>query len=1213
MAWWRRDPSIWCRSPIHRYTNRALRDNEAAIRTRCFSRSKPSSAQHKDDDDSKRPQGLTNLQWLQLQHYRRWKKRLQDDPYRALFGASEDMLKGKGLKDWHWVYKSFPKWVFEDQGDGEAGNAASRGKRDRSADNSQSNSAPDATYPKKVKLSDEELPRPKGRIFPEPSFRSSRFERDDYRTGVSSPSDTRRPGALHSADQPTHTHKMKEPDETEASVFGQDISWKPETSGPREEAIGKGSHGASDSSSRDSQAKDANSPKEEASVREASFIEEFLVQPPTHEDGFVSKKDNEKEWRQTVLQRRVEIGESDQPNTKRNPQDSTFVDATFKNGHLSTRSEQNERFQPAMANRGQSPTSSPPPAPAPIPSSQAYESDWYIRPTMPLHKDTPSEIPASPAPRRSTAGVLRQLPEDDLDLLSAADIRASMGRKRANSYTFPTRQELEKNYKEVQLADSGLHPLIESKIVSDQHVRRKERALQSAQTSEEAQEIYQESKTQEPATVPESTPEYDVGPLTRWLHRCGDVFARNFWQEPITAANSHINLPDHFVRGIKSGVRIDRDARKQIEEDLAEAVPASKTLLTRLKADDEKFDTTLKALQTQRFNPMPMNYNNTPRNKVAIDRRVQELRDHITQTHELCSEALRSLDHVENDTLRNSERLQRKLVLAAEVVQKSYKLTRAMIFGLQARLKSEKEAQDERVLLNFLDHLLAIQDTKLALGKVIDRAMHVYGVLPSIAEKQAEGDEQNGEVSSSFSATGSSTETSQSPTSEANPASKIIPSNAVANKQLQDEIQAQKTAMRGLSDDGYSRPPKEPTIKSFTEPNPLANSLFRPFSMQFESLGKDVDTEAEKTKASMKLKLDDQKLVREVRRAYEDIYGPITIHHRQFAGNDRPPRVEVEKAAEATSSSEDVTEKLQENSHEAIPAHAVIDEPVMQQQSSVVDPTPQVTEEKTNSVRQTDNDVSKVVPATVLPETSPVEESSASKLEKDKPLRTEKAAVLDEESDCSGLDGSINYEIPEYTEQDAKLAATSTTYEILTYDAQNDELSIITSTAPGSRDTSPPIPLHEALSILENPAKFIPHIKNWEVVRATPTMLALRTDLDAAEPTSNIRTVKFPVLGETEGKEDEWKHINPVDGTTRLSPTGFVGNGVEVEELERDFEERRRMADEHSKKFEEKEPRYRAKKDGRERKGGGAASVLKTAIVATAGCYIVGVIGELLR
>lgn len=61
-----------------------------------------------------RPDGMPDQEWAQLQRYRRWRKILQEHPYRGLFGASEDMLKGKGLTDWEWVYKTFPKWMLQE-------------------------------------------------------------------------------------------------------------------------------------------------------------------------------------------------------------------------------------------------------------------------------------------------------------------------------------------------------------------------------------------------------------------------------------------------------------------------------------------------------------------------------------------------------------------------------------------------------------------------------------------------------------------------------------------------------------------------------------------------------------------------------------------------------------------------------------------------------------------------------------------------------------------------------------------------------------------------------------------------------------------------------------------------------------------------------------------------------------------------------------------
>jgi hypothetical protein len=114
MAWWRHDPSVWARSPARRYAERVLRDHEATLRTRSCSRTPLSTARPQGLDSVTRPEGMTDQEWSQLQRYRKWKKMLKEHPYRGLFGASEDMLRGKGLTDWEWVYKTFPKWMSQE-------------------------------------------------------------------------------------------------------------------------------------------------------------------------------------------------------------------------------------------------------------------------------------------------------------------------------------------------------------------------------------------------------------------------------------------------------------------------------------------------------------------------------------------------------------------------------------------------------------------------------------------------------------------------------------------------------------------------------------------------------------------------------------------------------------------------------------------------------------------------------------------------------------------------------------------------------------------------------------------------------------------------------------------------------------------------------------------------------------------------------------------
>jgi hypothetical protein len=109
MTWCRRDPSLW---RVHHLSRHRLPHH------RTFSSSLTRSARY-DDADTKRPDGVSDREWVQLQQYRaqvvqyrRWRRKLHEDPYRALFGASENMLMGRGLKDW------VPKWMLEAEEEG---------------------------------------------------------------------------------------------------------------------------------------------------------------------------------------------------------------------------------------------------------------------------------------------------------------------------------------------------------------------------------------------------------------------------------------------------------------------------------------------------------------------------------------------------------------------------------------------------------------------------------------------------------------------------------------------------------------------------------------------------------------------------------------------------------------------------------------------------------------------------------------------------------------------------------------------------------------------------------------------------------------------------------------------------------------------------------------------------------------------------------------
>lgn len=120
---------------------------------------------------------MSNLEWMHVQHDKRWQRRLAKDPYGVMFGPSNAMLAGKGLKDWGWIRNSFPKWMLRDiegfkdyvteaQSDTDKGRAFSRAN---------------------VSFRTEGSSR-----YPKPSTRTTPSDREDM-IGVASPSDLRRP------------------------------------------------------------------------------------------------------------------------------------------------------------------------------------------------------------------------------------------------------------------------------------------------------------------------------------------------------------------------------------------------------------------------------------------------------------------------------------------------------------------------------------------------------------------------------------------------------------------------------------------------------------------------------------------------------------------------------------------------------------------------------------------------------------------------------------------------------------------------------------------------------------------------------------------------------------------------------------------------------------------------------------------------------------
>ncbi|KAF2684535.1 hypothetical protein K458DRAFT_418100 [Lentithecium fluviatile CBS 122367] len=1343
MAWWRRDPSLWARTPIHRYARRTLRDHEATLRARCFSKTNPSSAQHKDDDNG-RPSGMSNLEWMQLQHYRRWKRRFEEDPYKALFGASESMLTGKGLKDWGWVYKSFPKWVVDEMGVGKNGD---KGKEDTDP-GLKPKTSDDKAYPKKVHLNEDGTPKERERMFAEPSIRlTKRFEKQLWNSGVASPSDTRRPreqSELQFASAKTSKDAGLQSNITPRQVeqsrnVASSASHKPGATMENKSDTSKDQNPIESEQARkvnNSELEDGKALNKEANTRETSFIEEFLADTSSEPRASSSnQKDTDKTWRQTTLERMSSLRDAGSlPKPRRT--DMPIIDVTARKRPIpesNTASAEDVKKLPATE-AGTSLLGTVEASEAPLndakktdasgedstpwlilhgtpgahldesfwrdyrdakigketavlsngdqecqePASTTSPSDvgkwsnvlssnepaakemngeeWLVEPDR-VTEEVPGKGPRSgPAlsPRKSRTEILDQLPKDDLDFLSASDLRASMGRsKKDQPDNHILRQKLEKEFKSLQKDDSQLHPMIQSKIMNDQFVRRKERELKQSQKNVEAQQedaasasiaakkdqdVKDSQQSQEAASTSAlsgSVLETSLDFMSRWLHTGGNVLAQHFWQDPVQVLEEQNQKnrasQDPLFKGIIKGVHASRRAMQQVRVDLVSDIPASKSLLRRLTKNE---DTILKIGTKEGIHRKP-----TSSSEDRGHDQVRQLRQALVDTDADYNKACEAVDGMEKS--EPSEGLKRRLRVGSDIIQKNAKLTRMMIFGLQTRFEKSGVVGVDQRGGDLVQHVLALHDTQIALSRLVERVMQGYGISAKAEETIPEQESSNEAITADAPAI----------TLEVDPGLSNVPKetkhldSAAVNARLEAEVSAQKAAMRGLSDDGYSRAPKPLTRKLFDVPNPLAHSLFRPFGLQLESLGKDIEAgESEAAKAAKNEKAD-KELVKEVKKAYEDVYGPITVEHRQVTSAeeaavaiDTDAQQDLGWLIEVAPKNPEVAETkaaptmqmLKED--EVSPTVTVADDWIINSddhsagahgsatQSLKEEVSPAITTGEDWIISSSDHsatqllkedEVSPTVSTSEEPTPTPLDNSvtaseSAAPLVKD----DEGSSVVHSEPLSEGLD-----------QQPGPEASSATEYTVYTYDPHSDEMVVASSAASSTQSESDlkPLTLHESFNILDHPSKFLPHLPaSFEIVTAKPDMLIVRS---TSQP--GINTTRIPASASTapdseipvEKEEAEgWKGINPIDGTARLSPTGYVGDGLD---LQRDFEERRRAAGEYHgrsmREAKERSKRWDGKNSGKEKRKSGFGSVMKTAIVAAATCYVVGVAAELVR
>ncbi|KAF1361130.1 hypothetical protein EJ07DRAFT_112921 [Lizonia empirigonia] len=1130
MAWWRRDPSLWARSPAHRYAQRVLRDHEALLRTRCFSRTPSNAAQHQDHDGGGRPEGMSDLEWTQLQHYMKWKKRLQEHPYKALFGASEDMLRGKGLTDWEWVYKTFPKWMLQEM---DASEWADQGKNVDKNDHTGRRYGDGLGANVQEKLPSHE----REPTFAQPAIKTTHYERDEF--GIVSPSDLRRPKeASHVKVAGKHQ--------------GTTVLESNDTAGSHSERtkINCGLSGSALDSKDANRLMLSKSPvgledrevtAKEASDRESSFIDAFFAK-----DSSVYDRDsgNSKSWRQTALQR--QNGSSIGARQKQRTFLALVDNYPYPKTGNSAAATQSIEKQPQLNEK---------------------KVGWSVPETI---KDI-QEVDAHKADStftRSTHSVLESLPKDDIDFLSAADIRAAMGTRKSSLKSSDekkqTRQELETGYAEAK--PEALDEVVEAHVVNNYYVRRTEQELERAQTALQESEVERVKAAQHTSQSPSEAVQIEssIDRMRRWIEEGGASLSKHFWQDPIEAdVPSEADL--QFAKQM-AGLGKGRRAREHISDDLENGLPMCKGLLERLRNDENRVEHAVYLLRSHRkvIPGAEMSKNL----RTIRERRLRNSYERTEKQFESACQSLRELDTTAVQKATNA--FKRRLGIASRILHKNHTLTRMLTWSAQARLDEPDHGRGKTELYSeILTRLATLRDTQLALARLMGHAIQIYRVSLKPADEALSRSVTNREPEATETLTDLNSALSDK-------ASAKSVTDTVAAAHLTDEIEIQKAAMQGLSDDGYARAPKQTLTKSFEEKNPLAHSLFRPFNLQLESLGNKTEGEeaADKLKEAFKQKTGDKKLVQEVRSACEDVYGPITVEHRQLSPIEDSVNAESrdEKAFEMRKDDPPIVTEITAEEAVTKPETAL---------ASITSETPKSEPSTTASAAATEVSIDETGASTVSTDSAPSISDTTS-------------------TDAVAQDGSI-IDMP-------------THYTILVHDPQTDTLSITTSTSGPPRDTTTAVPIHQALSSLKFPAKFIPFITpGLEIVTAKRHMLVLRDALDSTSSTRGFETVSATSLAD-QTPEPFSSEVNPIDGTTRLSPTGYSGVEESQEQLERDFEERRQAAA-ATEAARSKKSKQQPRDDGvpKNKRRGAVGSVVKTAIWASAVCYVVGVTAEVLR
>ncbi|KAK3176851.1 hypothetical protein OEA41_008176 [Lepraria neglecta] len=489
-----------------------------------------------------------------------------------------------------------------------------------------------------------------------------------------------------------------------------------------------------------------------------------------------------------------------------------------------------------------------------------------------------------------------------------------------------------------------------------------------------------------------------------------------------------------------------------------------------------------------------------------------------------------------------------------------------------------------------------------------------------------------------------------------------------ANEIHEEEVKAQKLAMQAMETRGAHKrdTAKAPDINGDKKSGPRPLQSFLPgegdlamnvveFAERDRWYKQKAPHAMEENDAKLKKLAKDRELLREVRSIYEDAYGIIDTKHRQpsqLEDGSKPLTASKDKApGTAGTSVQSSSGFSSSDSKGEEPSSSTFTQEAQSQSLDNAQSSDSlaIIQRLLNELRQAQDLIHKhctalqlneetdsfCTVADMMPGVSKSYEQTVLQIAKSALKLTNTAMANSANPTTSRAPSSSAIK---FTNAEMQTSTTPNVYRILAYDSVTQKVISspkTTSLAPFSKE-QPLMPV-EALEVLNNPGKFLPHLmtlhnKGYNVVSGTSNILVFKKEATGDE----LAAAKHA---------EAMKHPNPVDGTIAstgnfASPTGFVNHDspIPLEELEQHraaseagsseaapeasvnepsssnkvrreeavFSGGRRggWQETHGRRFKNKKQRRRKRTFGR---------MLLTGTLTAASCYAVGVASEMMR